>query len=117
LGSETCVARLLARHHFSVGGVIFWLIAGRGIEALLAARSRSLSPAITWVAFGTALLIIICCAILCVGLVIDMNMRGEMVFFMAASSCGECALGCAWSYNRRRANRPVADQAAIETCT
>jgi hypothetical protein len=30
-------------------GIVFWWIAGRGIEALLASRRRLLTPAITWI--------------------------------------------------------------------
>jgi hypothetical protein len=30
-------------------GIIFWWIAGRGIEALVASRRRLLSPVITWI--------------------------------------------------------------------
>jgi len=65
---------------FPLVGVIFWFVAGRSIEALSAARSRSLSPAITWVELGTAMLIIITCALLCVGLVVDPSMREDLVF-------------------------------------
>lgn len=65
---------------FPLVGLIFWFVAGRSIEALSAARSRSLSPAITWVEFGTALLIIIFCALFCVGMVVDPSVRKDLVF-------------------------------------
>jgi hypothetical protein len=39
-----------------------------------------LSPAITWVEFGTALVVIICSVLLCVGLVSDQSIRAELVF-------------------------------------
>lgn len=65
---------------FPLVGVIFWFVAGRSIEALSAARSRSLSPVITWVEFGTALMIVISCALFCVGLVVDPSIREDLVF-------------------------------------
>ena len=39
-------------------GIIFWWIAGRGIDALLASRRDVLSPAITWMEVFVALLMI-----------------------------------------------------------
>src|SRR6266404_2049787 len=39
-------------------GIVFWWIAGRGIEALLASRRGLLSPAITWIEVFVASLII-----------------------------------------------------------
>jgi hypothetical protein len=65
---------------FPLVGVIFWFVAGRSIEALFAARSRSLSPAITWVEFGTALMIVISCSLFCVGLVVDPSIREDLIF-------------------------------------
>ena len=40
-------------------GIVFWWIAGRGIEALVASRRRLLSPAITWVEVVVASLVIL----------------------------------------------------------
>jgi len=65
---------------FPLAGVVFWYFAGRGIEALLATRSRCLSPAITWTEFCIALLIVIFCAMLCAGMVMDPSIREELVF-------------------------------------
>jgi hypothetical protein len=39
-------------------GIVFWWIAGRGIEALVASRRRLLSPAITWIEVFVASLVI-----------------------------------------------------------
>jgi hypothetical protein len=103
---------------FPLVGVIFWLIAGRGIEALLAARSRSLSPAITWVEFGTALLTIIFCAMLCVGLVVDPSTREDLVFpwlpaFVASVLWillgAATVTGRIFQWRIRRRSKPVSD--------
>ena len=40
-------------------GIVFWWIAGRGIEALVASRRDLLSPAITWIEVFVASLIIV----------------------------------------------------------
>ena len=40
-------------------GIVFWWIAGRGIEALVASRRRLLSPAITWIEVFVASLVIV----------------------------------------------------------
>jgi hypothetical protein len=40
-------------------GIVFWWIAGRGIEALVASRRHLLSPAITWIEVFVASLVIV----------------------------------------------------------
>jgi len=49
-------------------GLIFWWLAGRGIEALLAARSHLISPALTWAEAIVAALICICMGVILMGL-------------------------------------------------
>src|SRR5258707_11157311 len=49
-------------------GLIFWWLAGRGMEALLAARSRLISPALTWAEAIVAALICICMGVILIGL-------------------------------------------------
>jgi len=48
-------------------GVIFWWIAGRGLEALLACRRRVLLPVITWIEVLVASLICTFCLLLLFG--------------------------------------------------
>jgi len=61
-------------------GVMFWWMAGRGIEALLASRSHVNSPAITWAETFVALLISALTFVLCVGDITDPSMRSESIF-------------------------------------
>jgi hypothetical protein len=71
-------------------GIIFWWITGRGIEALLASRSRLVSPAITWGEKVIALLVSFFAGSLVVGLMVDPSMRSEFIFpwKLAILACG-----------------------------
>jgi hypothetical protein len=71
-------------------GLIFWWITGRGIEALVASRSRVVSPAITWVETVTALLVSFFAGSLFVGLMVDRSMRSDFIFpwQLAILACG-----------------------------
>ena len=61
-------------------GVIFWWITGRGIEALLASRSRVVPPVITWVETVIAVLVGFFAGSLIVGLMVDPSMRSRFIF-------------------------------------
>ncbi len=61
-------------------GLIFWWMAGRGMEAFLAARSHLISPALTWAETIVALLVILGMGIVLVGLAEDPSMRSESIF-------------------------------------
>jgi len=71
-------------------GTIFWWIAGRAIEALMASRGRVLSPAITWVELFVASAVTICTALLCIGLLSDPSMRAGFIYpwRLAAAASG-----------------------------
>jgi len=61
-------------------GVIFWWIAGRGLEALLAARRRVLSPVITWIEVFISSLICTFCLLLLFGFLLDPDMRTGVIY-------------------------------------
>jgi hypothetical protein len=61
-------------------GIIFWWIAGRGIEALISSRWRVFSPAITWVEVVVASLVMAFGAFLCIGFLFDPNMREDFIY-------------------------------------
>jgi hypothetical protein len=64
---------------FPLVGMIFWFVAGRGLEGLRAAQRRTRFPTITWVEFGASVFIIVACAMLCVGMSVDASLRQELV--------------------------------------
>jgi hypothetical protein len=47
------------------GGILFWWIAGRGIDSLLAARRRLITPSITWAETGVGVLSLASGVLLC----------------------------------------------------
>jgi len=61
-------------------GVIFWWIAGRGLEALLACRRRVLLPVITWIEVLVASLICMFCLLLLFGFLLDPDMRTGVIY-------------------------------------
>jgi len=61
-------------------GLVFWWMAGRGIEALLAARSHLISPALTWAETIVALLVSVCMGILLVTIAMDPSTRSQSIF-------------------------------------
>jgi CDP-diglyceride synthetase len=61
-------------------GVIFWWIAGRGIEAVAAARSGAISPKISWVETFVALWIVTVAGVLVTGIIVDPEMRADFIF-------------------------------------
>jgi len=69
-------------------GLIFWWIAGRGIDALLALRSRVAFPAITWIETAIASLVAILSGILCVSFFRDLTMRTIIIFPWKAAFTG-----------------------------
>jgi hypothetical protein len=64
---------------FPLVGMVFWFVVGRGLEGLQAARRRTPSPSIIWIEFGISLFVIVACAMLCVGMVVDPSIREELV--------------------------------------
>ncbi len=60
-------------------GIIFWWIAGRGIDALLASRSRNLFPKITIAETIVALLLTGSVGLLFAGFIIDPSIRAEFI--------------------------------------
>jgi hypothetical protein len=63
-----------------IAGLIFWWMAGRGIEALLATRSHLILPALTWPETIVALLVSVSMGIILVGIVVDPSIRSESIF-------------------------------------
>ncbi len=61
-------------------GIIFWWIAGRGIEALASSRWRVLSPAITLVEVVVASLVAALGALICFGFLSDPSFREEFIY-------------------------------------
>jgi len=61
-------------------GIVFWWIVGRGIDALLAARSGVLSPAITWAETAVALLLTLFAGMCCVSFFVDDTIASESMF-------------------------------------
>jgi hypothetical protein len=61
-------------------GVIFWWIAGRGIEALIASRGRVLSPSITWAEVIVASVVIAFCLLCCIGFASDPSFRDDFIY-------------------------------------
>ncbi len=57
-------------------GLVFWWIAGRGLEALLAARQHLIRPGLHWAEVTTGVLLFIGGAVVCVGLSLDRNPIG-----------------------------------------
>jgi hypothetical protein len=63
-----------------VAGIVFWWIAGRGIEALVASRSRLISPSLNWVEAITGLLVSAGMGALLIGLAVDPSVRSESIY-------------------------------------
>jgi hypothetical protein len=61
-------------------GAVFWWIAGRAIEALVAARRRVVSPKIVWAEVLVATLVILLGSMLCIGFALDPSMREELIY-------------------------------------
>jgi hypothetical protein len=61
-------------------GIFFWWIVGRGIDALLAARSGTLSPAITWAETTVALLVTLFAGMACVSFFLEPIIASEFIF-------------------------------------
>jgi hypothetical protein len=61
-------------------GVVFWWIAGRGIEALTASRRHVSVPSITWAEVLMASLVIVFASMLCVGFFVDPSIRDEFIY-------------------------------------
>lgn len=71
-------------------GVIFWWIAGRGLEALLAYRRRVLLPVITWIEVFVSSLICTFCLLLLFGFLLDPSMRTGVIYpwYLVAPASG-----------------------------
>jgi len=67
-------------------GILFWWIAGRGIEALIAARRRLIRPRITWIETiaGAALCAFCAVAAVCMPLFSERDENFPMKLFVAA---------------------------------
>jgi hypothetical protein len=61
-------------------GIIFWCIAGRGIDALVASRSARLSPVVTWMEVFVASLVILLGVSICGLFLSGPNDRSGFVF-------------------------------------
>jgi hypothetical protein len=61
-------------------GIIFWWIAGRGVEALLASRWHVLSPSITWVEVVVSSLVILLGLFLWAGFLSDASFRSDFIY-------------------------------------
>jgi hypothetical protein len=61
-------------------GVLFWWIAGRSIDALLAARRHNLMPVIRWFELLVALVEVAGCSLLCAGFITDPSFRAEFIY-------------------------------------
>jgi hypothetical protein len=48
-------------------GIVFWWVAGRGIDALVGARRRLIAPSISWAETGLALATLACGIVFCMG--------------------------------------------------
>lgn len=71
-------------------GVIFWWIAGRGLEALFAGRRRVLSPVITWIEVFVSSLICALCLLLLFGFLFEPDMRTGVIYpwYLVAPASG-----------------------------
>jgi hypothetical protein len=67
-------------------GILFWWIAGRGIEGLIAARRRLIRPRITWIETITGAALCAFCAIaaVCMPLFSERDENFPMILFVAA---------------------------------
>jgi hypothetical protein len=61
-------------------GAVFWWIAGRGIEALIASRWCGLSPRMTWAEVIAASLVTTLGVLICIGFLSDPSMRADCIF-------------------------------------
>ncbi len=61
-------------------GAVFWWLAGRAIEALVAARRHFVSPKILWVEVLVASLVILLGSGLCVGFAVDPSVREDLIY-------------------------------------
>lgn len=61
-------------------GVVFWWIAGRGVEALAASRRHVSVPAVTWVEVIIASLVIAFASMVCVAFFLDPSTRDEFIY-------------------------------------
>lgn len=100
-----------------VVGVIFWWIAGRGIEALLACRRRVLLPAISWIEVFVASLICSLCFTICFGFLLDPNWRADFIYpwILALSASGLWILLGAATVAARLAQWRIRRQLKIES--
>jgi hypothetical protein len=60
-------------------GAVFWWIAGRSFDALLAARQQRLSPKITWIEVSVGSAIAAICSLLLFGFASNPSMRHEFI--------------------------------------
>ena len=79
--------RLWRAISWPVVGILFWWIAGRGIEGLLAARQRLIRPRITWIETITGAALFTFCAVaaVCMPLFSGSDEHFFMSIFVAAS--------------------------------
>jgi hypothetical protein len=100
-----------------VVGVIFWWIAGRGIDALLACRRRVLSPAITWFEVFVASIICACCLLLCFGFLSDPSARADVIYPwpLVALACGLWVLLGVATISARLAQWRIRRQLRVES--
>jgi hypothetical protein len=69
-------------------GILFWWVAGRGIEALLAARRGFVRPEISWVETGIGGALFLFCTIAAIGLPLFGNKNHDPDFPLTLWCCG-----------------------------
>ena len=70
---------------YPLAGLIFWWIAGRGLDALVASRKKLISPRIRWIEVTVAVAIFLCVLMVLIGFVIDASWRGALQLELLAA--------------------------------
>lgn len=73
-------------------GIVFWWCAGRGIEALIAARRRSVNPPISWPETAIAVVLLLFCGITAVSLPLSGHSDRNFPFILWILGSGTWAL-------------------------
>jgi hypothetical protein len=107
-----------------LAGVLFWWMAGRGIEGLLAARRRLIRPGITWIETITSAALCAFCAVavVCMPLFSGRDEHFPMKLFVAAFGMWAVLGGVVvaarvaqWRLRRRASLRDIPDVSAAPT--